>query len=133
MLEGTLLIISIEQKNGREKKIWKSFIQSYINLKSWGYMMDINEEIYTCYENYQKWKSLALATTNEQESKKFMEKAFFWLELQSAFITLFAAEQIKGKDPVFKKKILLAKANLSKKLAEYAEKILNEIKGEKSD
>ncbi|MEM5866392.1 MAG: hypothetical protein QXG39_00530 [Candidatus Aenigmatarchaeota archaeon] len=87
----------------------------------------MNEEISMCYENYQKWKRLALTTTSQQESKKFMEKAFFWLELQTAFITLFAAEQMRGKDPLFKRKILLAKANLSKKLAEYAEKILNEM------
>lgn len=91
--------------------------------------MDIKDEISLCSENYEKWKALALSAENKEESKRFLEKAFFWLELQSAFITLFAAEQTKGKDPVFKKKLLLAKAKLSKKLAEYAESVLNEIEG----
>jgi hypothetical protein len=91
--------------------------------------MDIKEEISLCSQNYEKWKSLALSAQNKEESKKFLEKAFFWLELQSAFITLFAAEQSKGNDPLFKKKIMFAKARLSKKLAEYAERILNEIEG----
>ncbi|MEM5772614.1 MAG: hypothetical protein QXL86_00060 [Candidatus Aenigmatarchaeota archaeon] len=91
--------------------------------------MDINEEISLCSENYEKWKALALSAQNKEESKKFLEKAFFWLELQSAFITLFAAEQAKGKDPAFKRKLLLAKTKLSKKLAEYAENVLNEIEG----
>ncbi|MEM5766533.1 MAG: hypothetical protein QW423_02795 [Candidatus Aenigmatarchaeota archaeon] len=91
--------------------------------------MDIGEEILLCSENYEKWKALALSAQNKQESKKFFEKAFFWLELQSAFITLFAAEQAKGRDPIFKRKLILAKARLSKKLAEYAENVLNEIRG----
>ena len=89
--------------------------------------MDITEEISLCSENYEKWKGLALAAEDKKESKRFMEKAFFWLELQAAFITLFAAEQMKGKDPILKRKILLAKANLSRKLAEYAERVLKEI------
>ncbi|MEM5829607.1 MAG: hypothetical protein QW040_02815 [Candidatus Aenigmatarchaeota archaeon] len=91
--------------------------------------MDFKEEISMCVENYEKWKALALSTPKKDESKKFLEKAFFWLELHSAFITLFAAEQIKGGDPLFKRKLLLAKARLSKKLVEYAEKVLNEIYG----
>jgi hypothetical protein len=89
--------------------------------------MDIKEEISLCSQNYERWKALALSAQNREESKRFLEKAFFWLELQSAFITLFAAEQSKGNDPLFKKKIMLAKAMLSKKLVEYAEKILSEI------
>jgi hypothetical protein len=91
--------------------------------------MDIKEEISLCSQNYEKWKALALSSQDKEESKRFLEKAFFWLELQSAFITLFAAEQSKGNDPFFKRKIMLAKARLSKKLAEYAEKVLNEVEG----
>jgi hypothetical protein len=91
--------------------------------------MEIEDQISLCSQYYQRWKSLALSSRNLNDAKRFLEKAFFWLELQSAFITLFAAEQSKGKDPNFKKKILLAKVKLSKKLAEYAENVLNEIEG----
>jgi len=89
--------------------------------------MDIRNEISLCSQNYQKWKNLALSSRSPEEGKRFLEKACFWLELHSAFITLFAAEQSKGKDPVFKNKIMVAKASLLKKLSEYAEKTLNEM------
>jgi len=89
--------------------------------------MNVEDQISLCSQNYQKWKGLALSSQNREESRKSLERAFFWLELQTAFITLIAAEQSKGNDPVFKRKILVAKARLSKKLAEYAENILNEI------
>jgi hypothetical protein len=56
-----------------------------------------------------------------------MEKAFFWLELQAAFLVLFAVEQAKGKDKQIKRKILMAKANLSRRLADYAKQTLDEI------
>ena len=89
--------------------------------------MEIRDQISLCSQNYQKWKSLALSSSRKEEEKRFLEKAFFWLELQTAFVTLFAAEQSKGKDPAFMRKLMVAKAQLSKKLAEYAEKTLNEI------
>jgi hypothetical protein len=89
--------------------------------------MDVRNEILLCSENYQKWKSLALSSNNSGEGRKFLEKAFFWLEIQSAFITLFAAEEARGKDPAFKKKLMIAKASLLKRLSNYAEKTLNEM------
>jgi hypothetical protein len=90
--------------------------------------MEIIDQISLCSQNYQKWKDLALFSQDREKSRQYLEKAFFWLELRSAFITLFAAEQAKGKDPVFKNKILMAKASLLRKLTEYAEKTLNELK-----
>jgi hypothetical protein len=89
--------------------------------------MEIKDQISLCSQHYHKWKDLALSSKDSAEGRKFLEKAFFWLELQTAFITLFAAEQSKGNDAEFKRKLLAAKANLSKKLAEYAENTLNEI------
>jgi hypothetical protein len=56
-----------------------------------------------------------------------MEKAFFWLELQAAFVALFAIEQTKGKEPKVKRQLVIAKTNLSKRLADYASEILNEL------
>ncbi len=89
--------------------------------------MDIKEKIDLCLENYKKWKNLALKASSLRESRKCMEKAFFWIELQSAFLTLFSIEETKGKDPEVKRKLLMAKANLIKKLVEYTENLLKEI------
>jgi len=89
--------------------------------------MNLQNQIATCSYHYQKWKNLALATVDAKEANRCMKKAFFWLELQSAFITLFAVEQTKGKDTRVKRQLLIAKTNLSKRLADYASEILNEL------
>ena len=89
--------------------------------------MMIQDQIEKCSSHYQKWRDLALNSLDPKESKRCMEKAFFWVELQTAFITLFTIEQTKGKDPMVKRKILMAKANLSRRLADYAQETLNEI------
>jgi len=89
--------------------------------------MDLDNQIEICSYHYQKWKELAFSSDNLSESRKCLRKAFFWLELQTAFITLFAVERLKGHDPEFKTKLISAKANLSKKLVEYAKEILNEL------
>jgi hypothetical protein len=64
---------------------------------------------------------------DRDEAKKAMERAFFWLELQSAFITLRAVELTAGNDEEKREKILTAKAKLSRRLIEYAKEILNEL------
>ena len=90
--------------------------------------MKLQHQIDLCSHHYQKWKSLAFSTNDLEESKKCLERAFFWHELQTAFITLFAIEKLNENDPKTELKIISAKANLSKKLAEYAKEILNELK-----
>ena len=90
--------------------------------------MKLEYQISLCSQNYQKWKSLALSANSLEQAKQFLEKAFFWLELQTAFVTLFTIEQARGNDPNTKQKLIVAKTNLSKKLLDYAEKILDEIR-----
>ena len=89
--------------------------------------MVLKYQIDLCSQHYQKWKDMALSTENMSDSRKFLERAFFWLELQTAFITLFALEKTESKNPAAERKIMVAKANLSKKLAEYAQEIINEL------
>jgi hypothetical protein len=89
--------------------------------------MNLKQQIDICSEHYQKWKSTALNSLDRDEAKKAMERAFFWLELQSAFITLHAIELTVGNDKEKKEKILVAKTKLSKKLVEYAKEILSEL------
>lgn len=89
--------------------------------------MEMTDQISLCSENYQRWKDLALSSQNKEDSRKYLEKAFFWLELQSAFIALFAIEKANKNNKEIKEKILLVKARLCKKLSEYAKQTLNEI------
>jgi len=89
--------------------------------------MPIEDQIGMCSQNYQKWKELALTAKDQIEVKKFTERAFFWLELQAAFITLWSIEQVKGKEPEVKKRILVAKKNLTSKLTQYIDQTMKEL------
>lgn len=85
--------------------------------------MDIRDQIAICSENYKRWKEKAIASG----SKKAFEKAFFWLEVQTAFILMHAIEATVPKDRQTIAKLIKAKINLSKRLAEYAEETLREL------
>jgi len=89
--------------------------------------MNFQYQINLCSQNYQKWKSLALTANSSQEANKYLERAFFWLELQTAFITLWSVEKAEGKNPEVKNKIFTAKANLTKKLADYVDQTFREL------
>lgn len=84
-------------------------------------------QIELCSYHYQKWKNSALSANTIEEARNRLEKAFFWLELQAAYIALWSIEKTKENNPEIKQKIITAKINLSRKLTEYARKILNEI------
>jgi len=90
--------------------------------------MSIETQIATCSEHYQMWKDKALFTNDIYEVRKAVERAFFWVELRSAFLFLLAVEKTKGNDSEVKNKLIQAKINLSKKLSEYAREMLNEIR-----
>jgi len=87
--------------------------------------MNLQEKLELCSTYYKKWKEKALSSQNLEQSKNAMQKAFFWLEMHSAFLALEAMKQKSSPENL--KKIILAKTNLSKKLIEYSEKILEEI------
>lgn len=89
--------------------------------------MSINKQISTCSEQYSKWKRLAMNADTISDVKECLGKALFWLELQTAFVTLWSVEKAHGEDPNAKRSLILAKTNLSKKLADYAQKSLEEL------
>lgn len=90
--------------------------------------MSIETQITTCSENYKMWKDKALFTNDIYSARKAMKRAFFWLELRSAFMFLHAIERTKGNDSEVKSKLIKAKINLSKKLTEHLREMMNEIR-----
>lgn len=84
-------------------------------------------QIATCSEHYQMWKDKALLTNDIYQARKAVERAFFWLELRSAFLFLLAIEKTKGNDSEVKSKLITAKINLSRKLTEYMKEMINEL------
>lgn len=90
--------------------------------------MSIETQMATCSEQYSKWKKMALDGQTLPEVKECLGKALFWLELQTAFVALWNIEQTREQDPAVKRQLIIAKANLSRRLADYAQKTLEEIK-----
>lgn len=86
------------------------------------------EIIDTCSEHYNNWKSEALKTNDPVKMKRLLEKAFFWLELQSNLLILWTVENTLGYDPSIKEKVDMARLNINKKIAEYASSVLEELK-----
>lgn len=89
--------------------------------------MNVEDEMELCSQHYKKWKSMALSANNPEEAKKYLDRAFFWLELQTAYIVLFSLEQLKSRDKSVNKRIIEAKAHLTKKLADYADEVMKEL------
>ncbi len=86
--------------------------------------MPVDTQIATCTEHYQMWKDKALFTNDIYSAKKALERAFFWMELRSAFIFLHTIEQTNGSNQETKQKLIKAKINLSRKLTSYANDLL---------
>lgn len=89
--------------------------------------LEPREIINTCSQHYYTWKEEALNASNTAKAKKFMEKAFFWLELQNSLLMLWTIEKSMGNDPIIKEKIDFAQQNINKKIMDYASSILDEI------
>ncbi|MBI2084434.1 MAG: hypothetical protein HYT70_02380 [Candidatus Aenigmarchaeota archaeon] len=88
--------------------------------------MSTETQIATCTEHYKSWREKALGLNDIQGVKKATERAFFWLELRSALMFLKMIEQTNA-DGETKKKLIIAKSNLSRKLSDYMKKILDEM------
>jgi hypothetical protein len=91
--------------------------------------LEPREIIETCSQHYFNWKEEALASKDPEKAKKYMEKAFFWLELQTNLLIIWTIEKTMGNDPMIKEKIQLAQANINKKIVDYASSVLEEIEG----
>ena len=89
--------------------------------------MQPREIIKTCSTHYQTWKDEALRAQSREEMKRFLEKAFFWLELQSNLLMLWTIEKTMGTDPNIKKKIEKAEMNVNKKITQYASEVLKDL------
>ena len=89
--------------------------------------MQPRDIIKTCTTHYQTWKDEALRAQTREEMKRFLDKAFFWLELQSNLLILWTIENTMGNDPNVKKKVEKAQMNVNKKITEYASEVLKDL------
>jgi UDP-glucose 6-dehydrogenase len=80
--------------------------------------MDLKEQLEICYRNYKKWKEKAFLSSDEN-AKEALERAFFWLEMHSAFFVVGVLEKAENSKENLQK-ILAMKIKLLEKLSEYA-------------
>ena len=89
--------------------------------------MQPRDIIKTCSTHYQTWKNEALRAQTREEIKRFLDKAFFWLELQNNLLILWTIENTMGNDPNIKEKVEKAQMNVNKKITQYASEVLKDL------
>jgi len=89
--------------------------------------LEPREIIKTCTPHYQTWKDEALNAKDSEKIKRFLEKAFFWSELQSNLLVLWTIKQTMGSDEEISRKVEDAEININKKIIEYASTVLKDF------
>jgi len=88
--------------------------------------MNLREQLEICYKNYKKWKELAFSLDGI-ESQRAMERAFFWLEMHSAFFAVGTLEKTRNLSKGDIAKIIQLKSKLIERLAEYAKTLIDDF------
>jgi hypothetical protein len=88
--------------------------------------MDIKQQLEICYRNYKKWKELAFSLSGK-ESQKAMERAFFWLEMHSAFFAVGTLEKSRKMNKEDVLRLIQLKSKLVERLAEYAKTLVEDF------
>ncbi|NCO97344.1 MAG: hypothetical protein COY38_01260 [Candidatus Aenigmarchaeota archaeon CG_4_10_14_0_8_um_filter_37_24] len=89
--------------------------------------LEPREIIKTCTPHYQTWKEEAIRAKEPEKIKRFLEKAFFWSELQNNLIVLWTIENTMGNDENIKKKVEDAQININKKIMDYANTVIKDF------
>ena len=89
--------------------------------------MEPRDIIKTCSTHYYTWKDEALRAQTKEELKKFLDKAFFWLELQNNLLILWTIKRTLGDDPNILKKVEKAEMNINRKITDYASQVLKDL------
>jgi len=88
--------------------------------------MEIKQQLEICYRNYKKWKELAFSLSGK-ESQKAMERAFFWLEMHSAFFAVGTLENSRKMNKEDVLRLIQLKSKLVERLAEYAKTLVEDF------
>ena len=88
-------------------------------------MTDIQRHISMCTRHHVRWKRMVGFARTERERERYLERAVFWLEMQTALVSLWAAEQ-KASGPEMKRRLVEAKSNLLVRIASYGRTIEDE-------
>jgi hypothetical protein len=88
--------------------------------------MELQRHISMCTRHHARWKRMANFARDDLERRKYLERSIFWLEMQTALISLWAAEQ-KAVGSEARKMLTEAKSNMLVRLASYGREVAQEI------
>lgn len=88
-------------------------------------MTNLQRHIGMCTKNHARWKRMASFARTREERDRYIERSIFWLEMQTALVSLWAVEQ-KSNDVESRKILTEAKSNLLVKIANYGKTIEDE-------
>lgn len=86
-------------------------------------MIDLQKQISMCARHHAKWKRAASFARDKEQRKRYIDRAIFWLDMQADLVSLWSVERIVPKNS----DAISQKANLSRKLANYAKDMLGDI------
>lgn len=87
-----------------------------------------DEIIDMCSKHYNEWKKEALNSRTKEEMMKYLNKSFFWLELQSNLLVLWTIRNTFKDDQKIQEKAELAESNINKKIMDYIETVVSDMK-----
>jgi hypothetical protein len=90
--------------------------------------MTPNEIVKMCSAHYNDWKNEALNSETKEEMLKYLNKSFFWLELQSNLLVLWTVENSFKDDRKIQQKVAAAEANLNKKIVDYIDSVFKDLR-----
>jgi hypothetical protein len=89
--------------------------------------MTPNEIVEMCSKHYNDWKDHCLKADTMEEMVKYFNKSFFWLELQSNLLVLWAIENSFSEDAKIQEKVMAAETNINKKIMDYIDSVFKDL------
>ena len=89
--------------------------------------MTPNEIVDMCSKHYNEWRDQALKAETKEEMMKYLNKSFFWMELQSNLLVLWTVENSFSEDQAIQDKVILAETNINKKIMDYMDTVFKDL------
>lgn len=89
-------------------------------------MFDLQRHISMCTRHHAKWKRMVSFARTEGEREKYLERARFWLDMQSTLVSLWSMEQ-RANGSEARNRLADAKSRILTKMTGYGRELSGEI------
>lgn len=88
--------------------------------------MDLQKQISMCARHHAKWRRAASFARDTAQRKKYLERAVFWMEMQTDLVSVWSEEK-KDPTPNTRRKLMETKSSISSRLASYGRNLADEF------